>query len=145
MGVCDGEPTGTLEAIGYALRDGKPVVTPWFDATNKIPSGGFVCNSTDLALFAAGVMNHTLISEDTLNAMAKPQRLASGKPTHYGLGWLTSNWGTEKVIFHNGGQPGYSSLLYIVPGKKFAVAILTNMSNAKLTNLALGIRQEVVH
>jgi CubicO group peptidase (beta-lactamase class C family) len=44
----------------------------------------------------------------------------------YGLGWQIGKYKNEKVIYHHGGFPGYSSHVSFLPDKRIAVAVLTN-------------------
>jgi len=44
----------------------------------------------------------------------------------YGLGWQIGKYKNEKVIYHHGGFPGYSSHISFMPGKKIAVAVMIN-------------------
>lgn len=44
----------------------------------------------------------------------------------YGLGWQIGKYRNEKVIYHHGGFPGYSSHVSFLPDKKIAVAVMTN-------------------
>jgi hypothetical protein len=61
--------------------------------------------------------------------MQQPQvtSLPSGAfdATGWGLGWALHRYGTEPVIGHNGGT---SAMLRVLPGKAFAIAVLTNVS-----------------
>jgi CubicO group peptidase (beta-lactamase class C family) len=44
----------------------------------------------------------------------------------YGLGWQIGKYKNEKVIYHHGGYPGYSSHFSYLPDRKIAVAVVTN-------------------
>lgn len=48
----------------------------------------------------------------------------------YGLGWQIGKYAGEKVIYHHGGFPGWSSHISYMPGKKIGVAVLVNESTA---------------
>jgi CubicO group peptidase (beta-lactamase class C family) len=70
-----------------------------------------------------------LLSESSVARMQEPQvtSLPSGAfdATGWGLGWALHQIGREPAIGHNGGT---SALLRVLPGKAFAVAVLTNVS-----------------
>jgi CubicO group peptidase (beta-lactamase class C family) len=48
----------------------------------------------------------------------------------YGLGWQIGTYAGEKVIYHPGGFPGWSSHISYMPDKKIGVAVLVNESTA---------------
>ncbi|MEO6050594.1 MAG: serine hydrolase [Pyrinomonadaceae bacterium] len=48
----------------------------------------------------------------------------------YGLGWQIGKYAGEKVIYHFGGFPGWTSHISYVPDKKIGVAVLVNESTA---------------
>jgi CubicO group peptidase (beta-lactamase class C family) len=46
----------------------------------------------------------------------------------YGLGWQIGKYRTEKIIYHHGGFPGWSSHVSFMPDKKIGVVVLINES-----------------
>src|SRR5439155_2774986 len=44
----------------------------------------------------------------------------------YGLGWQIGKYANEKIIYHHGGFPGWSSHISYMPDKKIGVAVLIN-------------------
>lgn len=48
----------------------------------------------------------------------------------YGLGWQIGTYAGEKVIYHPGGFPGWSSHISYMPDKKIGVAVMINESTA---------------
>ncbi len=98
--------------------------------TNKIPAGGYITTAPDLARYAAYFMANELVGESTKKEMLSPQRTTKGKTLSYGLGWglfPDEKWYGEVEAFHGGGSPGVSGVLYLLPDRQFAVAILTNL------------------
>jgi CubicO group peptidase (beta-lactamase class C family) len=90
----------------------------------------------DVVRFAALHLNggrttngDSLLSESSVETMQEPQvtSLPSGAfdAAGWGIGWALHRYGTEPVIGHNGGT---SAILRVLPGKAFAVAVLTNVS-----------------
>jgi hypothetical protein len=49
----------------------------------------------------------------------------------WGLGWMLGTWSGQKVYGHDGGTVGQYSFLRVLPGKKLAVALLTNGGDAQ--------------
>lgn len=118
-------------AAGYTRgADGELRNSRWVDMSSKLPAGGFITTAGDLARFAAAFMSDRLVSRETVEAMLKPTRLADGEVVGYGLGWglfPEETWYGQREAFHGGGTPQVSGMLYLLPDRRFAVAVLTNL------------------
>lgn len=116
---------------GYRIsEEGQLENCEYVDMSNKVPAGGFITTVEDLANFARAFMDGDLISQNTMQAMLTPQKLKNGEVTAYGLGWglfPDEKWYGEVEAFHGGGTPGLSGMLYILPDRRFAVAVLMNL------------------
>jgi CubicO group peptidase (beta-lactamase class C family) len=119
----------------------------------KIPGGGFVSTVEDLAKFAIAVQTNKLLKAETVQRMFTPQRLTNGQivrtnpnnpSVSYGLGWFMNERGGEKEVYHTGGQQRVSTLLYMLPERKFAVVLMSNLEGARLLNLAREIADIVL-
>lgn len=101
------------------------------DSSYKIPGGGLVSTAEDLARFAVAAQNGVLIKPETFAEMSKNQRTRDGKETGYGYGWFVGGSGgfstDPDAVWHGGVQPGFTSHLWILPKKRFALVILTNL------------------
>jgi CubicO group peptidase (beta-lactamase class C family) len=128
-------------ATGYVLvASGGLTEAPAFDATNKIPGGGFVSTAKDMAHYAVAVMTDRLLRPGTKDAMWMPQKTKNGTTTRYGLGWALGQWAGERTAAHSGGQPGVTTLLFLVPARGCAVIVLTNRGGVRgMSDLARGI------
>ncbi len=120
-------------AGGYVMEDGALRNAVAVDMSSKLPAGGFLTTALDLARFAIAVQDAELISPDGVAAMFERQTLNDGSITTYGLGWGLSApddlfYGLEEV-FHGGGTPGVGAMLYMLPERRFAVAIQTNQES----------------
>ncbi|MBW3671911.1 MAG: beta-lactamase family protein [Acidobacteria bacterium] len=146
--IIPGRSAGYRLAEDGTLRNSRPV-----DMSSKLPAGGFVTTAEDLARFAAAVMNHELIAEETLDQMLEPVRLRNGEIVEYGFGWGLfpgETWYGEREAFHGGVTPQVSGMLYLLPDRKFAVAILTNLEGvpgrtalaAEIAKVVLGLGEE---
>jgi len=142
--VHDGRIDVQVQASGYLKGKNGIVDAPTFNATNKIPAGGFVASAADVGHFAASLLNGQLITTETLNQMMQPPLLADGKKSWFGIGWMLRFWGKTPIITILAGQPGYTSLIYIIPERKFAAVLLTNISGPNLNELLYRIRDEVL-
>jgi len=88
---------------------------------------GVSSSITDLAIWTAALKNHTLIQEKMMEKAWTPQYLKNGKKVNYGYGFFLSHEESEnKLIYHTGGWPGYSTLImqFIESGE--TVVVLSN-------------------
>jgi CubicO group peptidase (beta-lactamase class C family) len=101
--------------------------------SNRLPAGGYVTTAPDLALFAAWFMDCKLVSCGMRDSMLTPQTLNNGDTFDYGFGWglmTGENWYGETEAFHGGSSPGASGMLYVLPRRRFAVVLLSNLESA---------------
>jgi CubicO group peptidase (beta-lactamase class C family) len=136
----DLEPIIAHRARGYvkprdgALRNARPA-----DMSNRTPGGGLCGTAEDAARFAAAVMAGRLLPKSTLGVMFTPQKTRDGRPFDYGLGWSVSRHKGRDEVWHAGHTQGASTMLYMLPDRQFAVALLTNLEDAHLLDLAREI------
>ncbi|HMB89346.1 MAG TPA: serine hydrolase domain-containing protein [Rhodothermales bacterium] len=142
----DDDPAAIISnrAAGYLMTgEGTLENARQVDMSSKLPAGGFITTAPDLGRFAAAVMNHTLLSRATLEQMLTPYRLANGEVVDNGLGWglfPDETWYGEQEAFHGGITPQVSGMLYLLPGRQFAVAIMMNLEGVSgRTGLAADI------
>ncbi|MGD2069265.1 MAG: serine hydrolase domain-containing protein, partial [Gemmatimonadota bacterium] len=147
----DDDPAAIVphRAAGYVtgpdrrLRNSRAV-----DMSSKLPAGGSITTVEDLARFAVAVVQHRLVRAETLELMLEPVRLTDGRTVGYGLGWGLfpgETWYGEREAFHGGGTPTVSGMLYVLPDRRFAVAILANLEGVtERTALAADIARVVL-
>ena len=106
------------------------------DMSYKLPAGGLVSTVEDLAGFAIAFRSDALVRHETYERMTTPQRTADGTATPYGLGWYIEGVeGHQGVVSHGGVQKGVTSMLFLLPHERFAVAILTNLEGGGMFGL----------
>lgn len=147
----DDDPAALIprRAEGYLLTsDGELRNSRAVDMSSKLPAGGFITTAEDLARFAMALMDHRLIQEETFEQMLTPVRLSEGEVVGNGLGWGLfpgETWYGEREAFHGGVTPQVSGTLYLLPDRRFAVAILMNLEGVPgRTQLAAAIAREVL-
>lgn len=123
----------------YARFDGNFRNGQLMDSSYKLPGGGLVSTAEDMARFAIAVESGVLLRQETLDQMSKSQKTRDGAETGYGYGWYIGNregkW-SEGSISHGGVQSGFTADLWILPRKRFAVVILTNLEGGGRLGLA---------
>jgi len=99
--------------------------------SNRIPAGGIYSTVEDLLKFGNAIINHQLISEESLKLMSVSSGMKKeGNP--YGMGWYLYG-GSETpgaIIGHSGEQTGCSSQLMIVSSLKTVIVVLSNTSGS---------------
>ena len=115
----------------YGIFNGENRNASLMDSSYKIPGGGLVSTAEDLARFAIAAQTGVLIKPTTFAEMSKSQKTRDGRETGYGYGWYVGELGgfsnDPDAVWHGGVQPGFTSNLWLLPKKRFAVVILTNL------------------
>jgi serine beta-lactamase-like protein LACTB len=126
-------------AGGYvADARGEIKPAPPYDPSNKVPSGGFIATASDLANLAIAMDQDRLVKPETKRAMESPQHVGD-RFTSFGLGFELGTYDGAPAVFHTGGQPGVSDVLYMVPAKHLAVVVLTNGTARDITAIARAV------
>ncbi|KAB8339166.1 hypothetical protein FH972_022101 [Carpinus fangiana] len=58
----------------------------------------------------------------------------------YALGWFVEHYWGEKIVSHTGGDPGIATLVHLLPGQNFGIAIFTNAEDGYSVNRILSTR-----
>jgi CubicO group peptidase (beta-lactamase class C family) len=97
------------------------------------PSGLIVAQARDVVTFARMHLDGGLaengsrvLSETAVAAMQAATTDVPGTSNKVGLGWGIQRWGDQLVLAHDGGTIGQSAALRVLPGRRIAVALLTN-------------------
>jgi CubicO group peptidase (beta-lactamase class C family) len=130
------------EAITYPNSVGHTQVKPGADELEVArpyqlprcvnPAGGIIGNVNDLLSFAEFHINGGKVGDEQVldsalvAAMQETQTTAANFSDEWGIGWDLNTIDGELVIGHGGSTNGFQARLSIVPGQKFAVAVLTN-------------------
>ena len=106
------------------------------DTSNKIPGGGLISTAEDLARFSIALESNTFLNAEITKLMWTSQTTTDGKPTGYGYGWDVKQRNGILTVEHTGHQPGASNILLLLPGRGFAVAIMSNTDDINVTPMA---------
>jgi len=82
------------------------------------------------------------IKEDDEAIYFSHQKTIEKNDQAYGLGWQVSAGSAKDIhLWHDGGEPGFSSFCLIYPGKKTGIICLTNQRSrqSQLSNLCRAI------
>lgn len=130
-------------AHGYQYVDGQVKNAGLMDSSYKIPGGGLDTTADDLVRLADALMDHRILKPATIASMWTPFKLASGQAADagahahsaYGLGWELTTSNGHAIVWHMGDQQGCSTAFALLPERHFAIAILTNMEDARPIDL----------
>ena len=131
-------------ASGYAERDGELERTPFLDLTGIAPAASLASTARDLAswlrfqLDGGRVGEVRLVSAAQWNEIHRAQVVADPLPfpefasDAYGLGWRVTSYRGRPAFGHDGMVDGYSAVVMVVPGNRFAIAVLANRDNSPM-------------
>lgn len=106
-----------------------PVPSPAVDPSYKVPGGGMVATSGDLARFGRAVLDGRLAAGPAGEALFQPLRDAAGDETGVGLGWRVGRDPLgSRVWHHEGSMSGARSAILIYPDQDMLVTILSNLA-----------------
>lgn len=129
-------------APGYQLSAaGELRNSPLSDTSNRTAGGGLVATAEDVARFAIAFQRATLLKASTTQAAYGRQRTRDRKVTGYGLGWIVGETAGRTEVYHTGGQPRVSTVLYMVPRAGLAVVLLCNLED--VSNPLLDLARQV--
>jgi CubicO group peptidase (beta-lactamase class C family) len=148
-------PAGGNVASPHQRIDDRLVPVPWRNIDNIAPAGSINASALDMTrwlrfLLADGqVGDERLIEPATLARIERPHTLLPFAPdslvpsTHfmaYGLGIVTMDYLSAKVLWHTGGIDGMLSLTAYVPEHDLALVVLTNTTGRNNLFTALQYR-----
>ena len=131
--LADGTPpTGPGEAQGYLRYGlGPPHPAPRIGENWLYAMAGLSMTAEDVAKWDLSVLNASLLSRASCQAMATEVQTTDGTPTGYGLGFFVGKFiGTDGkahlLLRHPGEVSGFRAQNYLVPDARTAVVVLTN-------------------
>lgn len=127
--IADNGIYDTLQVSGFFQSNGKNEIKkakPVYMAT-KLPSGGMLSSSEDLAKFGNSYAYNSLLKEATQEIILSELILPDGRKTGYGMGWgIKVDQKGRKIISHTGGNTGSVCRIIVIPELKLTVAVVSN-------------------
>ena len=135
-------------ARGYSIdKNGNLQNAILVDISNKPPGSGINSTARDLGLFMVALYGGKLVTPTTWRQMITPANTRDGKETIYGYGWFLggplSTYRGLREVGHGGDVQGFESILYAIPEKKFAVAILSNGENEQASHEYISLARKI--
>jgi hypothetical protein len=131
-------------ASGHIVTaEGPQVARPWNTPRSIAPGGGQTSTVIDQLRYAAlhlGLRNDaSVLKPETIAAMQEPQSRAGSMCEDIGISWMLDWAGPgERLVKHGGATNGHLSSFELVPGKGFAVTVLTNSDTGRETRQTIA-------
>ena len=107
---------------------------------NRKGPGRISSTVEDLLKWDQALYTNQLISQQTLKEAFTPMKLNNGKISNYGFGWtIIPNGLSGKVVWHNGDNPGYKTIIMRVLEKNKTLLVLCNNATEKFDIIAKQI------
>lgn len=126
-------------AVGYQKWFGLPVASPNLPfSRGSLPAGQLILSAEDFGHYLIAHLNNgtyqgvSLLLPSSLEEMYQPPVTALGVTTAYGMGWEVQHFENLRVLSHDGAVPGYTSVMFLAPEKKLALAMVMNTYNPLL-------------
>ncbi|NEP12508.1 MAG: beta-lactamase family protein [Symploca sp. SIO2C1] len=136
-------------AQGYLFNQGK--LTPINYREIVVRGAGSIFSSLNdmskyvVALLNGGKNEHgTILQPETLELMLKNQYQLDEHLDAMGLAFLLDNFDGHRIIWHNGGWPGFVSSMWIAPDDDLGVIIFTNSSSGVLDSIAKNLLRRLL-
>jgi len=115
---------------GYRLINGEVRNSEFIDISSRFAAGGTRSTVPDLLKYARSIIDGRLLSREGMITATTSMSTREGRLTNYAMGWDTTPFSGRYIIAHSGGQQETSTLLYILPSRKLALAIAMNFESS---------------
>lgn len=126
-------------AEGYTWANSALHNADYTSMTWPFAAGVLVSTVTDMAKWDAALYTNRLLKPADLQQMWTPARLNSGKSTVYGFGWVIDTYQGHRLIWHNGGIPGFITQISRFVDDKLTVIVLTNTEHSNPDTIIKGV------
>ena len=121
-------------AVGHQKWFGIPVASPDLPfSRGSLPAGDLILSAEDFGHYLIAQLNDgsyqgvSLLSPVGVAEMHQPPVTSS-----YGMGWEVQHFQDVQVLAHDGAVPGYTTVMFLVPEKNLAIAMVMNTYNPML-------------
>jgi CubicO group peptidase (beta-lactamase class C family) len=111
-------------ATGYTWNGNTYVATAY--PTYFGAAAGLMSSAGDYLKFSMALDRDALLKPETKALAFTPTRDADGRDLPYGLGWFTTSYKGERIIWHYGFWTANSSLIIKVPSRGLSFVLLAN-------------------
>ena len=115
---------------GYRLLNGAIRNSEFVDISSRFASGGARSTIPDLLKYASSIMDGRLLSSEGMMTATATMSTRDGRLTNYAMGWDATPYNGRYILAHSGGQQETNTIIYVLPGRKLALAIAMNYENS---------------
>jgi D-alanyl-D-alanine carboxypeptidase len=133
QGYADSIGLGIPEAFGNVPTD-----------SEAFSAGELFSTAGDLTRWANDLGSGRVVAPGTYKKMATPAPLPGGVSAPYGHGLVLSPVDGQPSVGHDGGTPGFSSVVFHLPGPDLNIAVCFNTGNAVVAKLVESAIVEAV-
>jgi len=128
------------QAAGYRVADGALKPSRFLDVTSRFGGGGTRATVGDMLGFGRAVVEHRLVSRETMGRMQASMATADGRLTDYGMGFATYPLRGHYLVAHAGGQQETTTLLVLFPAEDTVIALASNVEGEAKRMRRLSVR-----
>lgn len=139
-------------ARGYALINGAPANASHLSMTIPFAAGGLLSTARDLVQWQLALQSGRVISPASYKQMTTPGTLTDGSSTRYGYGLFLDEIDGHPNTMHEGGIPGFNSILVHFTKEDLTIAVLSNspatsagLLAARVAEAAFALEVPTVH
>lgn len=138
-GYDDSQPHLPTHATGYYANYVRP---EFYDMSVFDAAGALYSNVEDLYTWDQALARHTLVSQQSLDAMfaphipCPPHGCALSTDLGYGYAWFIAQEPEGRLIYHLGRIDGYLSFNGFYPARKITVVVLSNLEGTNVLRIA---------
>jgi CubicO group peptidase (beta-lactamase class C family) len=116
-------------AAGYRLAKGEWKNQEWVSPTlNTTADGALYLTLDDYIKWDAALGTDGVLKKASWEQMWTPAKLADGKETGYGFGWMLGSVNGHKRTHHGGAWQGFTTYFDRYPDDRLTVVVLTNLA-----------------
>jgi CubicO group peptidase (beta-lactamase class C family) len=120
--------------VGHVVGEGEThVAHPWGLTRATYPAGAIASTARDQLRYARFHMGdgttpngERLLQRSTMDAMQSPTTPAGSNSGAVGITWMVNDIDGTRLVRHGGSTNGQMSAFLMVPGRDFAITVLTN-------------------
>jgi D-alanyl-D-alanine carboxypeptidase len=126
-------------ARGYDVINGAPANASYLSMTIPYSAGGLLSTAGDLVKWQLALIAGKVVSPASYRLMTTAAKLSDGSATRYGFGLFLSDVDGHSNFMHEGGIPGFNSILVDFTNEKLSIAVISNSPAVSAGQLAAEI------
>ena len=130
------------ERNAYIRADSFPSSNYTIWLGNRKGPGRISSTVEDLLKWDQALYTSKLIQPSTLAEAFKPMKLSTGKISNYGFGWELRP--QENIVWHNGDNPGYKTIIIRFLENRATLIILCNNATDEFENITADLKKIIL-